>query len=107
MDDQALQKLHQDAIEGKMRHKRRAGGLNVDDDSSDEDEDEQAKRIRRKIAKKRKIDGDNLEELGECYSYIRFDCRSPSSYQVLMRKPSLSTIRIRAVLKTIMRSLLT
>lgn len=76
MDDQALEKLHQDAIEGKLRHKRRAGGLNLDDDSDDEDgEDEQAKRIRRQMAKKRRIDGDNLEELGECHPYIRTNYR--------------------------------
>ncbi|KAG9317178.1 hypothetical protein JVU11DRAFT_1371 [Chiua virens] len=62
-DDERLQKLHQDAIEGKLRMKRR--GLGVDlEDNSDEDEDDDH-RIRQRIYKKRKIEGDTLEALGQ------------------------------------------
>lgn len=67
-----VEKLHLDAIEGKLRAKRRAG-LGLDDDSDEDDEEDQAdKRRRRLMAKKRKIDGDNLEELGELLPNINF-----------------------------------
>lgn len=62
-DDQLLQKLHQDAIQGKFRMKRRDRGVGFEDDS-DEDDDDDARRIRRRIHKKRKIEGDSLEALG-------------------------------------------
>ncbi|KAG2361993.1 hypothetical protein BDR07DRAFT_1407958 [Suillus spraguei] len=57
-DDKKLEKLHQDAVEGKFRMKRR------DQDSDDDEEDENNRRIRRGMNKKRKIDGDTLEDLG-------------------------------------------
>ncbi|KAG8218354.1 hypothetical protein J3R82DRAFT_3973 [Butyriboletus roseoflavus] len=63
-DDQRLQKLHQDAIEGKYRMKRRDRGVGFDEDS-DEDDDDDARRIRQRIHKKRKIEGDSLEALGQ------------------------------------------
>jgi mediator of replication checkpoint protein 1 len=47
-----------------MRIKRR-GGINVDGDSDEDEDDEADKRRRRLMAKRRKIDGDNLDELGE------------------------------------------
>ncbi|KAH7931349.1 hypothetical protein BV22DRAFT_1053282 [Leucogyrophana mollusca] len=64
-DDRKIEKLHQDAVEGKMRMKRRDRGVGFDDDSGDEDEDERNRRIRNNMYKKRKIDGDNLEALGQ------------------------------------------
>ncbi|KAH0839632.1 hypothetical protein J3R83DRAFT_548 [Lanmaoa asiatica] len=63
-DDQLLQKLHQDATEGKLRIKRRDRGVGFEDDS-DEDDDDDARRIRQRIHKKRKIEGDSLEALGQ------------------------------------------
>ncbi|KAG0699868.1 MRC1-like domain-containing protein [Suillus ampliporus] len=63
-DDKKLEKLHQDAVVGKLRMKRRDRGIGFDDDSDDEDEDENNRRIRRGMNKKRKIDGDTLEDLG-------------------------------------------
>lgn len=63
-DDAAIEKLHMDAIEGKLRKKKR-GGLGIDDDSEDDDEDDDDKRRRRQMAKKRRIDGDNLEALSK------------------------------------------
>lgn len=60
-----MQKLHTDAVQGKLRAKRRDRGVGFDSDE-DEDEDEDARHLRNKInRKKRKIDGDTLEELGE------------------------------------------
>lgn len=46
-----------------MRIKRRNRLLDFEDDESDE-EDEDAKRRRQRMAKKRRIDGDSLEQLG-------------------------------------------
>jgi mediator of replication checkpoint protein 1 len=63
-DDKLNEKIHRDAVEGKMRIKRR-GGINVDDDSDEDDDDEADKRRRRLMAKRRKIDGDSLDELGK------------------------------------------
>ena len=63
-DDQRLQKLHQEAIEGKFRMKRRDRGVGFEDES-DEDDDDDARRIRERIRKKRKIEGDSLEALGQ------------------------------------------
>ena len=43
--------------------KRRDRGVGFEDDS-DEDDDDDARRIRQRIYKKRKIEGDSLEALG-------------------------------------------
>jgi mediator of replication checkpoint protein 1 len=64
-DDKKLEKLHQDAIDGKFRIKRRDRGIGFDEDSDDDEEDENNRRIRRGMNKKRKIDGDTLEDLGK------------------------------------------
>ncbi|THH12400.1 hypothetical protein EW145_g66 [Phellinidium pouzarii] len=63
-DDAALQKYHQAAIEGKYRGKRRGGGIAMDDSDSDE-EDEETRRLRQRMHKKRRIEGDSLEALGK------------------------------------------
>lgn len=63
-DDQRLEKLHQEVVEGKYRKKRLGRGVNLDEDSEDEDDDEN-RRIRQRLPKKRKIEGDDLEALGQ------------------------------------------
>ena len=63
-DDAELEKLHKNAIAGKLRHKRRDRGLGFEDSDSDVDEEDEAKRIRRRMYKKRKIEGDSLDALG-------------------------------------------
>ena len=63
-DDKVIEKIHRDAVEGKLRVKRR-GGVNMDDESEEDEEDEADKRRRRLMAKRRKIDGDSLDELGK------------------------------------------
>ena len=60
-----------DAIGGKLRKKKR-GGLGIDDDSEDDDDNDEDKKRRRQMAKKRKIDGDNLEALSK--RSFRFAC---------------------------------
>lgn len=60
VDDKANEKLHLDAVHGKLR-KRRRGGIDVD--VSDSDEDEDARGIRGKM-KKPKRAPENIEELG-------------------------------------------
>lgn len=67
IDDRNLEKLHKDAVEGKLRVKRRNRGVGMDSsDDEDEDEEDRLRRIREKMhSKKRRIDGDNLEELGQ------------------------------------------
>ncbi|GJE84413.1 MRC1 domain-containing protein [Phanerochaete sordida] len=61
-DDAADEKIARDAAEGKLRVKRRNQLLDYDDDESDE-EDEDARRRRQRMAKKRRIEGDSLEQL--------------------------------------------
>jgi len=63
-----VEKLHQDAVQGKLRTKRRDRGIGFDEDSDNDEEDEHNRRIRRGMNKKRKIDGDTLEDLGKWYS---------------------------------------
>uniref|UniRef100_A0A4Y9YD13 DNA replication checkpoint mediator MRC1 domain-containing protein n=1 Tax=Dentipellis fragilis TaxID=205917 RepID=A0A4Y9YD13_9AGAM len=64
-DDALDEKLARDAAAGKLRTKRhKRHGVDLDDsDSEVEDEDDKARRQR--IAKKRRIAGDNLEDLGK------------------------------------------
>ena len=64
-EDEALQKYHQAAVEGKYRIKRQGGGLALEDSDSDEDEDDETRRARRRMYKKRRIEGDTLEALGK------------------------------------------
>ena len=79
MDDEALEKYHRDAAEGRLRQKRRTRGLGLDDDGDDEDENEDDvnRRIRLRMNKKRRIDADTLDELGEhaclCMNYLASD----------------------------------
>ncbi|KAI0921280.1 hypothetical protein AcW2_006301 [Taiwanofungus camphoratus] len=61
-DDRELEKVHRDATEGKLRSKRRDRGVGFEDSESDSD-DEGAKEVRRTFNKKRRIEGDSLEEL--------------------------------------------
>jgi mediator of replication checkpoint protein 1 len=63
-DDKLIEKLHRDAVEGKLRAKRRNRGVEISE-GSDESDDEHDREIRRKLRKKRKIDGDALEALGQ------------------------------------------
>ena len=63
LDDAADEKIARDAAEGKMRIKRRNNLLDFDDDESDE-ESWEAKRARERMAKKRRIEGDTLEQIG-------------------------------------------
>jgi mediator of replication checkpoint protein 1 len=65
LDDAADEKRARDAAEGKMRIKRRNNLLDFDEDDSEE-EDWDAKRARERMAKKRRIDGDTLEQIGTC-----------------------------------------
>jgi hypothetical protein len=62
-DDAENERIHQAAIQGKLRSKRGKRGLDVDDESSDEEDDDLAAK-RRKMHKKRKIDSEHLEDLG-------------------------------------------
>lgn len=62
-DDARIEKLHKDAVEGKLRAKRRDRGVGLEDSES-EDEDEGARMARLRM-KKRKIDGDDLEILAQ------------------------------------------
>ncbi|OJA13418.1 hypothetical protein AZE42_05784 [Rhizopogon vesiculosus] len=70
-DDKKVEKLHQDAIQGKLRVKRRDRGIGFDDDSDNDEEDEHNRRIRRGMNKKRKIDGRNEETKAFYEAYQR------------------------------------
>jgi hypothetical protein len=57
--------LHRDAVEGKLRSKRKNRGVGLSDDSDDDDDDDEHDRARRrKMLKKRRIAGDTLDDLG-------------------------------------------
>ncbi|KAK2466422.1 hypothetical protein APHAL10511_002064 [Amanita phalloides] len=62
LQDQEVEKLHQAAIQGELRRKRRNRGIGLDD-SDDESEDERARRIRRKMTKSQRIDRDTIKAL--------------------------------------------
>lgn len=71
LEDQELEKLHQAAVRGEMRQKKRNHGVGMEDSDDDSDEDDRARKIRRDMYKKRKIDRDNIKELG-LYSSFPF-----------------------------------
>lgn len=64
VDDARLEKEVQDVVAGKRRTRRGggAGGL-LGSDDSDDDDDEEARALRQRLAKKRRITGDTLDEL--------------------------------------------
>ncbi|PCH41249.1 hypothetical protein WOLCODRAFT_143468 [Wolfiporia cocos MD-104 SS10] len=63
-DDEAAEKIANDVAHGKYRIKRRDHGIGFEDSESDSD-DEAAAARRRMQAKKRKIEGDSLEQLAK------------------------------------------
>ncbi|THH18016.1 hypothetical protein EW146_g2906, partial [Bondarzewia mesenterica] len=69
-DDAKLEKLHRDAVEGRLRVKRRGRGIDLEDSESEE-EDYDARMARLRM-KKRKIDGDTLEALAKNPETIAF-----------------------------------
>ncbi|KAH9938582.1 MRC1-like domain-containing protein [Fomitopsis serialis] len=64
-DDQENERLHQNAVQGKLRTARRNRGVGFEDDDSDEDDDDAARARRRMQRQKRKIDGDTLDVLAQ------------------------------------------
>ncbi|EMD40666.1 hypothetical protein CERSUDRAFT_111248 [Gelatoporia subvermispora B] len=70
-DDRQLEKLHRDAVEGKLRLRRRDHGVGFEDEDSDEDEDDRIRR-QRAMRKKRKLDDDRLEELAKHQDTLPF-----------------------------------
>jgi len=66
-DDAALERLHQAAAQGELRSKKRDRGIGLNgSDSEDSGDEEENRRLRRTLAKKRKLrGGDGLEALGE------------------------------------------
>jgi len=65
LDDQEVEKYHVNAVEGKYRGKRRGGRVGLDDSGESEEDDDDARRLRQRIHKKRRVAGDTLEELGK------------------------------------------
>lgn len=64
-DDQAVEKLHQNAIQGKLRMARRNRGVGFEDEDSDEEDDDAARARRRMQRQKRNVQGDSLDEIGK------------------------------------------
>ena len=69
-----------------MRIKRRNRLLDFEDDESDE-EDEDAKRRRQRMAKKRKIEGDTLEQLGTWHTFTLYSL-TDGLPQLIIRIPN-------------------
>ncbi|KAF8897205.1 hypothetical protein BD779DRAFT_1489499 [Infundibulicybe gibba] len=65
LDDQENEKLHQAAIHGELRNRKRNHGVGLDDSDEDSDEDERNQRIRRAMNKRMKIGRDDIKQLGE------------------------------------------
>lgn len=63
IDDAANEKIARDAAEGKLRGKRRPGGLNFDSDDSDEEDPDMKARRMQMGQKRRKIDRATLVAL--------------------------------------------
>lgn len=63
-EDKRLEKIVHDAIDGKMRTRKRQTGLGFEDSDSESDDDTRARRLR---PKKRKVEGDTLEAMRECF----------------------------------------
>ncbi|KAJ7499242.1 hypothetical protein FB451DRAFT_31624 [Mycena latifolia] len=64
-DDLEIEKLHQAAVQGELRKKRRNRGLGMDDSDEEDEEDEQrARKMRRGLAEP-KIDNDDVNELAK------------------------------------------
>lgn len=57
--------MHQAAVHGELRKKKRNHGVGMDDSDDDSDEDERNRRIRRGMNKKQKIDRDDINALGK------------------------------------------
>lgn len=67
-----MAKVVHDVVQGRMRTKRRNRGLGMEDSDSEE-EDEEARMLRRKsMNKKRRIEGDKLEDLGAFFLPLLF-----------------------------------
>ncbi|PFH52595.1 hypothetical protein AMATHDRAFT_1995 [Amanita thiersii Skay4041] len=64
-DDEELEKLHQAAVQGELRRKRRNHGIGLDDSDDESDEDERNRRIRHRMAKRQRIDRDNIKALAD------------------------------------------
>jgi mediator of replication checkpoint protein 1 len=65
-DDARLEKEVQDVVAGKKRTGRRrhgAGGLLGSDESDESEDDEEARALRQRLAKRRRVEGDTLDEL--------------------------------------------
>jgi len=65
LHDQEMQKLHQAAVQGDLRRKRRNRGIGLDDSDEESDEDERARKIRRKMNKSQRIERDNIKALAD------------------------------------------
>lgn len=63
--DKEIERLHQAAIQGELRRKKRHHGVGINDSDDDSDEDERNRHIRRQMNKRRKIDRANIKALGE------------------------------------------
>lgn len=71
-DDAQREKLAREVVAGKHRNRRRGRGDNMDLDDDDESEDD-GRHGSRNYLKKRKIDNDDLDELGKFNVYAHCD----------------------------------
>ena len=75
IDDQNMQKIVTDVIEGKKRTRRRNGGATLDDSESEDEEEENARRRRKMYKRARTVDG-HLAALGESLGHPIFGRRN-------------------------------
>lgn len=66
-DDREIEKLHQAAVQGDLRKKKRNHGVGMDDSDDNSDDDEKNRRIRRGMHKKPRVDRNNIKDLGRCH----------------------------------------
>jgi hypothetical protein len=76
-DDKRVEKVVNDAVQGKMRMKKRDRGIGFEDDESDSEDEGRVRRP--KLPKKRRIDGDTLDafrtcSICSCFPQALIDC---------------------------------
>jgi hypothetical protein len=74
-DDERLEKEVNEVVAGKRRTRRRrggAGGLLGSDVSGDESSDDEARALRQRLAKKRRVEGDTLDALARDPKTVAF-----------------------------------
>jgi mediator of replication checkpoint protein 1 len=59
-----------DAVEGKLRARKRNHGVGLDDSDEEYSDEEKLRKMRRGMNKRHKVDRDNIKALGQFIQFI-------------------------------------